>query len=90
MDRTTPALGNFRFVADMIMNDAASHDPWFGIEQEYFLFVRKGTTSQWPLMWPEGGFPYPEGRYYCSIGDFNTFGRAITEAHARCCLYAGL
>lgn len=72
------------------MKDAASSDPWFGIEQEYFLFVRTGTTYSWPLGWPNGGFPYPQGRYYCSVGDFNCFGRNITEAHLRSCLYAGL
>jgi len=52
--------------------------------------VRKGTTSRWPLGWPEGGFPYPQGRYYCSIGDYNCFGRAVAEAHIRACLFAGL
>jgi glutamine synthetase len=90
MDKKTPAKGNFRHITNRIMTDAAKHDPWFGIEQEYFLFTRKGTTSRWPLGWPEGGFPYPQGRYYCAIGDYNTFGRSITEAHIRCCLYSGL
>jgi len=42
------------------------------------------------LGWPAGGFPYPQGRYYCGVGDFNCFGRNITESHLRCCLYAGL
>jgi len=65
------------------MKEAAHEKPWFGIEQEYFLFVRTGTTYSWPLGWPEGGFPYPQGRYYCSVGDFNCFGRAISEAHLR-------
>lgn len=40
------------------MTDAANEDPWFGIEQEFFLLVRNGTTNAWPLGWPEGGFPY--------------------------------
>jgi len=90
MDKKTPAKGNFRYLTTQVMEDAKKSDPWFGIEQEYFLFVRKGTTSRWPLGWPEGGFPYPQGRYYCAIGDYNCFGRSVAEAHIRACLYAGL
>jgi len=90
MDKVTPTRGYFRYLADKIMKEAAHQKPWFGIEQEYFLFVRTGTTYSWPLGWPEGGFPYPQGRYYCSVGDFNCFGRAVSEAHIRSCLFAGL
>jgi glutamine synthetase len=43
-DRKTPAKANFRHITNKIMKDAEAHDPWFGIEQEYFLFVRQGTT----------------------------------------------
>lgn len=42
------------------------------------------------LGWPNGGFPHPQGRYYCSIGERNNFGRAIAEAHLRACLNAGI
>lgn len=38
----------------------------------------------------EGGFPQPQGPYYCSAGDGKTFGRSIAEAHLRCCLNAGI
>jgi len=31
-DKKTPAAGNFRHIADKIMKEAASSDPWFGIE----------------------------------------------------------
>lgn len=89
-DRKTPAKGNFRLICSKVMDDAKANEVWFGLEQEYFLFKRTGTTYRWPLGWPDGGFPYPQGRYYCSIGDFNSFGRAITEAHLRCCLSAGI
>jgi glutamine synthetase len=37
-----------------------------------------------------GGFPGPQGPYYCSIGTENAYGRHIAEAHYRACLYAGL
>ena len=52
--------------------------------------MRNGTTNAWPLGWPEGGFPYQQGRYYCGIGDENAFGRSVIEAALRCFLDAGL
>lgn len=72
------------------MEASKAEEPWFGIEQEYFLQGRTGTTEKWPLGFPRGGFPQPQGQYYCSVGDGNAFGRAITEAHLRCCLYSGI
>lgn len=89
-DRKTPALGNFRTVAAQLMKESAHEDPWFGIEQEYFIKVRDGTLSSWPLGFPTNGFPQPQGQYYCSVGDQNAFGRPLTEAHIRMCLYAGI
>ena len=30
------------------------------------------------------------GRYYCGVGAENIYGRDISEAHYRACLYAGI
>jgi glutamine synthetase len=62
-------------------------DFWFGFEQEYFLWDRETNL---PLGFPIGGYPAPQGPYYCSVGAKNAFGREIIEEHLDLCLAAGL
>ncbi|MFQ6678391.1 MAG: glutamine synthetase GlnII [Fidelibacterota bacterium] len=62
-----------------------NHEPWFGIEQEYTFFVGRS-----PLGWPEGGYPAPQGPFYCGVGADEVFGRDIVEEHMEACLGAGI
>ncbi len=63
------------------------NDFWFGFEQEYFLW---DTKTNKPLGFPDGGYPGPQGPYYCGVGAANAFGRHIVEEHLDACLDAGL
>ena len=67
--------------------DDEDDDFWFGFEQEYFIMDK---NTQLPLGFPVGGYPGPQGMYYCSVGGKNTHGRAFVEEHADLCIDAGL
>ncbi len=43
-----------------------------------------------PLGCPQGGFPGPQGPYYCGVGADEICGRDIVEAHTKACIDAGL
>jgi glutamine synthetase len=82
----TPNRTNFRHHAQKVMDQAKEEHPWFGLEQEYTLF---GLDDR-PLAWPTGGFPGPQGPYYCGVGTGKVVARDLIEAHYRACLYAGV
>jgi len=67
--------------------DDKDNDFWFGFEQEYFIM---DTKTMLPLGFPVGGYPGPQGMYYCSVGGKNTHGRDFVEEHADLCIAAGL
>ncbi len=67
--------------------DDDDDDFWFGFEQEYFLM---DPATNRPLGFPVGGYPAPQGPYYCSVGAKNSFGREIIEEHLDACLEAGI
>ena len=45
-DRKTPARGNWRTIARKVLEEVESEDPWFGIEQEYFMMVRNYINEE--------------------------------------------
>jgi glutamine synthetase len=83
----TPLPTNTRNPAVEIFSKRTDETPWFGLEQEYTLFNLDKST---PLGWPAGGYPGPQGPYYCGAGADRSYGRAISEAHYKACLFSGL
>ncbi len=81
----TPHPSNTRAACAEVAAKYASHEMWFGIEQEYTLF-KDGR----PLGWPQAGFPSPQGPYYCSVGSGRAFGRDLIDQHLDVCLQAGI
>ncbi|MEW8014985.1 MAG: glutamine synthetase beta-grasp domain-containing protein [Candidatus Sedimenticola endophacoides] len=78
----TPHVSNGRATID---DD--DDDFWFGFEQEYFLW---DPTTNLPPGFPAGGYPPPQGPYYCSVGARNAYARDLIEEHLDMCLEAGL
>ncbi len=82
----TPHPTNTRAACAEVAAKYADQEPIFGIEQEY-TFFKDGRPLGFPI---GGGFPAPQGGYYCGVGSDEVFGRAIVEAHMDLCLEAGL
>jgi len=81
----TQHLSNTRNVLEKIYEKYKEHEPWFGVEQEYTLYQK-----DWPLGWPQNGFPHPQGKYYCGVGYDEVYGRPLVEAHMKAALQCGL
>ena len=101
-----PLPDNHRATALQIFNAGLEREPWFGLEQEYFLInpMTKKPLGFTPKPRPSRGGKHigwnkdrspectapPQGQYYCSVGAENSFGRKIAEQHLTACIKAGI
>ena len=80
-----PHPSNTRAELAEVAEKYADHEAWFGLEQEY-TFYKDGRPHGWPI----GGFPAPQGGYYCGVGADEIWGREVVENHTKACLEAGI
>ena len=81
----TPHETNTRAILRKVLASEENKEPWFGFEQEYTLY-----SNGYPLGWPNGGYPAPQGPFYCGVGADKVYGREIVEKHMVACSEAGL
>jgi glutamine synthetase len=81
----TPHASNTRAQLRQVAEKYKDEESWFGIEQEYTFFQGRN-----PLGWPQGGYPAPQGPFYCGVGADEVFGREIVEDHMDACMEAGI
>lgn len=80
-----PHITNHRAGAVEIFDKKLDEEPWFGLEQEYFLVdLKTGKPLGCEVSIPE------QGPFYCGVGGGNALGRDIVEDHLEKCLYVGL
>ena len=80
----TPLDNNHYNNAKKLFDMNLGAEPWFGIEQEYFIMNPHNNK-------PLGFDPLKtQGQFYCSVGISNAFGRSVAEEHLEACIGAGL
>ena len=83
----TPLSNNHRNSALEIFNSNTNENPWYGMEQEFFLIDKKTGL---PLGVENLDTMPAQGQYYCSVGSNNAFGRGIIDEHLFHCINAGI
>ena len=79
-----PLFNNHRIWANTLFDSKLEEEPWFGLEQEYFL-ISPDTNK--PLGFDENK---KQGQFYCSVGAENAYGRVVADEHLLHCVKAGI
>lgn len=85
-----PLPNNHRHNAITTFKKAIEEEPWFALEQEYFLYDNTIMEADSKPLGYEMHENTEQGQFYCGVGSRNIFGRAIAETHLSACLKAGL
>jgi len=82
-----PHPTNTRHRLDQVIDkEITGEEPLYGFEQEYTMMGPDGRVYGWP----EGGYPAPQGPFYCGVGSESVYGRPLAEAHMDACTKAGI
>jgi glutamine synthetase len=84
-EKSAETTGNRRADLRKQQKDFEKAGFWWGFEQEYFI-----TKDFIPLGFPKGGYPKPQGLYYCGVGGNQVRGRELAEKHLHKCLEMGI
>ncbi len=79
-----PTTTNNRLKSKEIFDRHKDQKPWYGLEQEYFIF---DSATNRPLYFDDCT---KQGKYYCSVGNMNAFGRDVSDLHLKYCLKSGI
>ena len=88
----TPLPTNTRYTAKLIFDKKNEEEPWYGLEQEYFMRLPIKYANSYTLSendYEKESLLSANGEYYCgtSLGNIQ---RTIVEQHLNACLYCGL
>jgi glutamine synthetase len=76
---------HYHFAKD-VFSQKTDEEPWFGLEQEYFIMENRSRQ-------PIGLYDHvntQQGQFYCGVGGLNSYGRGIVNRHYSECLRYGL
>lgn len=82
-----PLQNNHRVKAKEIFDKDLSQEPWYGLEQEYFII---DSYTGKPYGFYNDVETERQGRYYCGVGYRSVFLRDFVNKHYNYCLYSGL
>lgn len=83
-----PHSSNHRLQAQEIFEKYKEQEPWYGLEQEFFILSK---STGLPVGFPQNRqhLPQPQGKYYCSVGKA-ALRRDFVQAVYEACHKAGL
>ena len=79
----TPTKSNTRHFASKVFETCTEQKPWFGLEQEYFVFDKRIETTPHNLLF------YETTEHYCGTGEDIEY-RALAEEHMLACTSADI
>lgn len=81
-----PLPNNHYDFAHRVFSQKQEEEPWFGLEQEYFIMDKYSCQA----IGMNDHFNTPQGQFYCGVGGLNSYGREIVHQHYVECLQYGL